>query len=63
MGRPDWYVTMGRPDWYVTMFNISLQRLLRIYCPEHSGVNGNDRADKTGGKKVIGQKLLATWKI
>ena len=37
---------MGCPDWHTAMHNLRLQRLLRIYCPGHAGVSGNERADR-----------------
>ena len=35
-----------RPDWHTAMHSLQLQRLLRIYCSGHTGVSGNERADR-----------------
>ena len=37
---------MGCPDWHTAMHSLRLQRLSWIYCPEHAGVSGNERADR-----------------
>ena len=37
---------MGCPDWHTAMHSLRLQRILSIYCPGHSGVSGNKRADR-----------------
>ena len=37
---------MGCPDWHTAMHSLRLQRLLWIYCPGHTGVSGNERADR-----------------
>ena len=37
---------MGCPDWRTVMHSLRLQRLLRICCPAHTRVNGNERADR-----------------
>ena len=37
---------MGCPDWHTAIHSLRLQRLLRIYCPGHVGVSGNERADR-----------------
>ena len=37
---------MGCPDWHTAMHRLGLQRLLWIYCPEHAGLSGNERADR-----------------
>ena len=37
---------MGSPDWHTAMHSLRLQRLLWIYCPGHTGVSGNERADR-----------------
>ena len=42
-----------RPDWNVSVVNIHLQTLLRVYCPGHAGVKGNDRADRPAGKATF----------
>ena len=40
----------GSPDWHVSMFDIHLQKLPWMCCPEHAEVKGNDRADRLVGK-------------
>ena len=37
---------MGCPDWHTPMHSLRLQRRLLIYSPGHSGVSGNERADR-----------------
>ena len=37
---------MGCLDWHTAMHSLRLQRLLWIYCTEHAGVGGNERADR-----------------
>ena len=37
---------MGCPDWHTAMHSLRLQRLMWIYCPGHTGVSGNERADR-----------------
>ena len=37
---------MGCPYWNKVMHSLQLQRRLWIYCPGHTGVSGNERADK-----------------
>ena len=32
--------------------------LLRVYCPGHAGVKGNDRADRLAGKATLTRSLL-----
>ena len=49
---------MGSPDWNVSMVDIHLQKLLWVYCPEHAGVKGNDRADGLAGKATLTSGLL-----
>jgi len=49
---------MGSPDWNVSMVKIHLRKLLRVYYPEHAGVNGNDRADRLVGKTTLRSGLL-----
>ena len=46
---------MGSPDsdWHVSMFDTHLRRILFVYCPGHTGVKGNDRADRLAGKAAI----------
>ena len=40
------------------MVDIHLQKLLWVYCPEHAGVKGNDRADGLAGKATLTSGLL-----
>ena len=42
----------------VLMVDICLQKLLRVYCPGHAGVKGNDRADRLVGKATLTNGLL-----
>ena len=37
---------MGCTDWHTAMHSLWLQRLLWIYCPGHTRVSGNERADR-----------------
>ena len=37
---------MGCLDWHTAIHSLRLQRLLWIYCPGHTGVSGNERADR-----------------
>ena len=37
---------MGCLNWHTAMHSLRLQRLLWIYCPGHSGVSGNEHADR-----------------
>ena len=37
---------MGCPGWLTAMHSLWLQRLLWIYCPGHTAVSGNERADR-----------------
>ena len=37
---------MGSSDWNVAMVDTHLRKLLWVHCPGHTGVKGNDRADK-----------------
>ena len=37
---------MSCPDWHTAMHSLRLHRLLRIYCPGHAGVSGNERTDR-----------------
>ena len=45
-------------DWNVSMVDIHFRKLLRVYCPEHAVVKGNDRADKLAGKETLTSGLL-----
>ena len=40
------------------MVDIHLRKLLRVYCPRHAGVKGNDRADRLAGKAILTSGLL-----
>ena len=44
---------LGSPDWIASMVTIHLQKLLRVYCPGHVRVKGNDCADRLAGKTTI----------
>ena len=37
---------------------IHLQKLPWVYCPEHAGLKGNDRADRLAGKATLTSGLL-----
>ena len=37
----------------MSIFNFHFRKLLWVYCPEHTGVRGNGRADKLAGKASI----------
>ena len=37
---------MSCPNWHTAMHSLRIQRLLWIYCPGHTGVSGNERADR-----------------
>ena len=49
---------MGIPDRNASMVDIHLRKLLRVYCPGHGGVKGNDRADRLAGKATLTSGLL-----
>jgi len=49
---------MGSPDRNVTMVGIHLQKLLRVNCPGHAGVKGNDRGDKLAVKALGRSEVL-----
>ena len=40
------------------MVDITLPKLLRVYCPGHAGVKGNDRANRLAGKATLTIGLL-----
>ena len=40
------------------MVDIHHRKLLRVYCPGHAGVKGNDRADRLAGKAILTSGLL-----
>ena len=44
---------MGCSDWHTAIHSFRPQRLLRIYCPGHAGVSGNERADRLASTTVI----------
>ena len=44
---------MGSPDWQVSIFDIHLRNLLRMYCPGHDRLKGNNRADGLASKAPI----------
>ena len=44
---------MGIPDWNVSMVDLHLLKLLWVYCPEHAGVKGNNRADRLADKATL----------
>ena len=55
---------MGCPDWHTDMHGLRLQRLLRIYCPGHVGVSGNERADRLASTvdiTVSGNERQIDW--
>ena len=41
----------------VFMVHIHLRKLLWVYCPGHTGVKGNDRAERLAGKAAITSDL------
>ena len=43
--------------WNESMFDISLRKLMWMYCPGHAGVKGNDRANRLVGKATITRGL------
>jgi len=49
---------MGSPGWSVSVVDIYLRKLLWVYCPGHTGVKGNDRADRLAGKATLTSGLL-----
>ena len=49
---------MGSPIWNVSMVDIHLRKLLWVYCPEHAGVKGKDRADRLVGKATLKSGFL-----
>ena len=40
------------------MVDIPLPNHLRVYCPGHAGVKGNDRANRLAGKATLTSGLL-----
>ena len=53
-----WEVQAGMSRWSTSTFEISRSTLLWVYCPEHAGVKGNDRADRLAGKATPTSGLL-----
>ena len=60
---------MESPDWNVSMVNIHLRKLLRVYCPGHTGMKGNDRADRLvekaamiEGLRLEGSEMLRSFR-
>ena len=53
--------TGNPPDRHASMVDIHIGKLLWVYCPEHAGVKGNDRADRLGGKAIITSGLRRAW--
>ena len=56
---------MESPDWNESMVNIHLYKKiknktkkLRVYCPGHVRVKGNDRADRLAGTATLTSGLL-----
>ena len=60
---------MGCSDWHADMHSLWLQRLLWMYCPEHSGVSGYEWADRLastadntfGLQLAMAEVLKAFW--
>ena len=48
---------MGCPNWHIAKHSLRLQRLLWIYCPGHSGVSGNELADRLASTADITSDL------
>ena len=48
---------MGCPDWHTAMHSLQLQRLLWIYCPWQTGVDGDKRADRLASTADIASSL------
>ena len=44
---------MGSPGWNVSMVDNHVPKLLRMYCPGHAGVKGNDPADRLAGRATL----------
>ena len=51
-------VKIGKPKLHVSMVDNHARKLLRVYCPGHAGVKGNDRADRLAGKATLTDSLL-----
>ena len=41
-------------DWVTSIKRSTLTGIIWIFCPGHSGVKGNERADKLAGEAVVG---------
>ena len=49
-------------DWIDLIKGSELQTITWLFCPGHSGVQGNERADKLAGTAVIGDQMtLRRW--
>ena len=44
-------------DWVDLISQSQLQSVTWLFCPGHSGVQGNERADELAGDAVTGDKL------
>ena len=44
-------------DWVTLISRSHLQSITWLFCPGHSGVLGNERADKLAGDAVIGDRM------
>ena len=53
---------MGSPDRNMSMVDIHLRKLLCVYCPEHTGVMGNDRVDRLASKATLTSGLFFSRK-
>ena len=49
---------MRGPEWNASVVDIHILKLLWVYCREHAGVKGNDRADRLAGKATLTSGLL-----
>ena len=49
---------MGSPDRNMSMVDIHLRKLLWVYCPGHTRVKGNDRADRLAGKATLASSFF-----
>ena len=49
----------GKPslECHVSTVDVHLRKILWVYCPEHAGVKGNDRADALAGKATFTNDL------
>ena len=44
-------------DWWSLISRSQLQFITWLFCPGHSGVQGNERADKLAGDAVTGDSM------